>query len=103
MITLSADGVGASRIWSGGPGIFAARGSFGGGTLALQMCETDSGIDGNWIPIGSGSDLATLAAAGSIGFTVPTGWYVRAKLTGSTTPTILYDHALVRVPSLGQG
>ena len=88
----TAAATGASIQWAGGGGVFAAQGtSFGGGTLSLKTCSVDSATSTDWIPIGSGSNLAQMTAAGTIGFSAPPNWFVRAELASSANATIPYS------------
>lgn len=82
-------------LWAGGSGIFSATGTFSGCTIYLETCETNSVTASDWIPVGVNPALASLRTAGTVGFIVPTGWYVRARVSGPAVvaPGIKYSIA----------
>jgi hypothetical protein len=79
--TLIADGSTGVHNHFGGVIFFAANGTFGSGTLQLQV---DLGVGYNDI------EDATLAANGQIVASLPSGALIKATLTGSTAPNITY-------------
>lgn len=85
---LVADGNGPAVEWKGGSGTFAARGTFGSGTLKMQYCPGDASTatSGNWVDVAD----TGMTAAGQVNFSLGNG-YVRAVLSGSTAPSITYD------------
>lgn len=81
----SANVNGAAVDWGGGRGVFAAFGTFGGGTVTLQWTP-DGGTD--WLPVdASGNTFTTLTAAGAGGFELP-ACQIRAVLAGATSPSV---------------
>lgn len=82
----NASATGAEIIWPGGRGLFAADGTFGGGTVKLQFF----GPAGNWLDAGT---YTTLTAAGGGNFDLPQG-LIRAAVSGGT-PSGLYAYACV--------
>lgn len=64
--------------WPGGPGMFTAEATFGGGTVKLQV-QTQSAA-GTWVDVGSDT---TLTAAGAGGFTLPP-CNIRASIATAT-------------------
>lgn len=86
--TLTADTAGIPIASIGGrgsrPGIFAAWGTFGGGTIKLQVGFSIDGTNYQWFDTG-----ASLAAAGYTNFNVA-GDLLRIVLTGSTNPSLNY-------------
>jgi hypothetical protein len=81
----SANVNGAAFDWQGGRGVFAAFGTFGGGTVALQWTP-DGGTD--WLAVdASGNTFVTFTANGAGGFELPP-CQIRAVLTGATAPLL---------------
>lgn len=81
----NASATGARVIWSGGPGIFKAAGTFGGATVSLEYLAPDSTT---WVAMGADT---TLTAAGGGQFTSDPG-PIRASVTGGA-PSGLYATA----------
>jgi len=79
---LTADGPTSEIIWRGGPGTFAGTGTFGGGTLTMEV-SYDAGT--TWVAAGVET---TLTADGHANFDLPQGVLVRGNLVGSTAPDI---------------
>lgn len=79
--TIVADGNSPSIMWPGGDGAFTAVGTFGGGTVTLQMQAPDSST---WLSLGSGT---ALTASGVSGFSAPQ-CLLRIAVSGSTTPSL---------------
>jgi hypothetical protein len=73
---------GASKIWPGGTGKFAAEGTFDGATVSLQHKLPN----GTWADAGP---YTTLTAAGAGLFELPAG-EIRAAVTGGSSPDALY-------------
>lgn len=72
--------------WTGGRGVFAAWGTFGGGTLTLQW-SPDLGV--TWMNVDrSGDTFVTLTAAGQGGFELGP-CRLQVVLTGATAPNIV--------------
>lgn len=65
------------QIWPGGMGMFNAEGTFGGGTVTLQVRSPS----GTWMAVGADT---TLTAAGAAGFVAPTGAMLRAAIATAT-------------------
>lgn len=81
---LTADGNTASIDWPGGRGVFAAWGTFGGGTYSLQWSPDDStyiGVDR------SGDTFVTFTANGEGGFELGP-CKLRGSMSGSTAPNV---------------
>lgn len=81
----TADGQSGAINWPGGRGVFAAFGTFGGGTIKLQVSYDDGAT---WIDADrSGDTFVTFTANGSGGFELPR-CQIRTSLSGSTSPSI---------------
>lgn len=76
---LAADGASPGVAFQGGIGTFFAVGTFGGGTLTLQILAPDNAT---WLPVGAG-----ITAAGLANFSAPAG-SLRVSMAGSTTPSV---------------
>ncbi len=63
--------------WQGGPGMFTATATFGGGTVTLQLLSQS----GTFIAVGADT---TLTAAGAAGFILPKGVFIRAAIATAT-------------------
>lgn len=86
LTNVAANTNGAQQSWPGGTGTFEGCGSFGGGTLSLQVL----GADGTtWLPVGASTSLS---APGLAAFTLRPG-QIRAVLSGATGPTGVYASA----------
>lgn len=73
------------------PMALVARGTWGGGTLALQASADGT----NFVPVTNDSGTAiTMTADACIGLDLPTGMPFRLSLTGATTPSLTW--AIVR-------
>jgi len=84
-VNLTANGATLPVPWSGGVGMVAAWGSFGGGTLALEM-SPDNGA--TWIAVDRGGDsFVTFTAAGNGAFQLGI-CLLRLNLAGATTPSV---------------
>lgn len=82
-VNLTANGASAPVSWYGGPGSVAAWGTFGGGTVALQM-SPDNGT--TWINVDrSGDSFVTFTAPGNGGFQLGL-CLLRFNLAGATSP-----------------
>lgn len=80
--TLTADGQ-TETVWVDGPVSVIASGTWGGGTLTVQML----GRDGNWITLND--DVAmTSDATGQRLYDIDAGHVFRASLSGSTSPDL---------------
>jgi hypothetical protein len=80
----AASGNGASARWHGGRGVFAAYGTFGGGTVKLQWSPDDGTT---WLDVDNGTSYVTFTANGSGGFELP-NCLIRASLSGATSPSV---------------
>jgi hypothetical protein len=80
LTVLSADGNSAAYEATGFPIVIMASGTFGSGTLIMQI-SPDEGT--TWFATGQ-----TLSAIGIMIYTPPEGAQFRLNLAGSTTPTI---------------
>lgn len=84
---LSADGNGPAVKAKGGRYVLQASGTFGGGTVALQVLLPDNAT---WANAGPQNGQATsFTAAGSCAVNLLPGQY-RVALTGSTAPAVQY-------------
>ncbi len=83
--TLSADGNTDTIRWRGGKGTFGAQGTFGGGTVKLQM-SMDSGT--TWIEADQSGTEATFTSNGFYNFEFAEGVLLRANLAGATAPDL---------------
>lgn len=81
----NASATGSPTTWSGGLGIFAAVGTFGGATVTLQFLGPDGST---WVAMGADT---TLSAAGGALFTFSPG-KIRAAVSGGA-PSGLYATA----------
>jgi hypothetical protein len=72
----AASATGTGQTWAGGDAAFAVYGTFGGSTVALQV-SPDAGT--TWIDV---NGTAQTAAGGAGPVSIPTGWRVRASVTG---------------------
>lgn len=79
----SSSTLGMGVIWPGGPGAFSAEGTFGGGTITLQV-QT---LTGTWVAVGADT---TFTSAGIAGFLLPNGSVIRALIA---TATAVYAYA----------
>ncbi len=75
------DGQSAEAVHSGGAAAFVGWGTFGTGTLKLQI-SPDGGT--TWIDV----PLATMTANGMVSIELPVKALVRADLTGSTSASV---------------
>lgn len=71
----NASATGAGDRWTGGTGVFAACGTFGGATVKLQFLGPDGAT---WIDVGTDT---TLTAAGGAMFILP-AVQIRAAVSG---------------------
>lgn len=83
--TLSADGSTNTVPWSGGRGTFAGYGTFGGGTLSLEI-SYDQGT--TWFAVGTDTDLTS---DGHGNFDLPSGVLLRGTLSGATSPSLTVE------------
>lgn len=84
-VNLTANGATTPVRWSGGIGSVAAWGTFGGGTVALQM-SPDNGT--TWMNVDRTSDTyVTYTAPGNGDFQIGL-CLLRFNLTGATTPSV---------------
>ncbi|MEY9185317.1 hypothetical protein [Bradyrhizobium sp. USDA 313] len=84
-VNLTANGATTPIPWSGGIGTVAAWGTFGGGTLALEM-SPDNGA--TWIAVDrSGDTYVTFTEDGDGGFQLGL-CLLRFNLTGATAPSV---------------
>ncbi|MGL9618312.1 hypothetical protein QRQ56_09945 [Bradyrhizobium sp. U531] len=84
-VNLTANGATPAVPWSGGVGTVATWGTFGGGTVALQM-SVDNGA--TWMNVDrSGESYVTFTAAGNGGFQLGL-CLLRFNLTGATSPNV---------------
>lgn len=75
----------AAIKWDGGRGVFMAWGTWGGGTLTLQMSPDDGTT---WVNVDrTGDTFCTLTANGQGGFELPK-CQLRVTLAGSTAASI---------------
>lgn len=85
-----ASATGASvAVGFGGDYVLAVAGTFGGGTVGLQMLGPDGS---SWIAIADASGAIALTAAGATVVSIPAGSY-RATITGATGAEL---HATLR-------
>ncbi len=63
-LATNASVTGSLVAWPGGPGMFTAEATFGGGTVKLQAQTSN----GTWVDVGPDT---TLTAAGAAGFILP--------------------------------
>lgn len=83
--TLTADGTTSELVWSGGDGTLSATGTFGGGTVTLQVLP--EGTD-EWITATDSANAPlALSASGLISFSVGES-KLRCVLTGATSPDL---------------
>lgn len=80
--------------WKGGIGQLVGKGTWGSGTLCLQI-SLDSGV--TWLQVGAGSSLAQLTADGTICALVASDSLCRLIVTGGTSFSITagFDPALL--------
>lgn len=80
-------GASVSQAWQGGCGVFTGEGTFGGGSIALQM-QTPNGT---WVPVNAEGTLTpiSLIIASSANFKAPAG-NLRAV---PTTATAVFAYA----------
>jgi|TARA_R110000824_G_scaffold31783_5_gene103097 hypothetical protein len=78
---VTADGNSTEVAWPGGVGQMVVEGTWGGGTVALQMSPDDSVT---WVAIGGD---ATITADGVVSFNL-NGCDIRLNLSGSTGANI---------------
>lgn len=71
-------------VWPGGAGLFSAEGTFGAGSVSLQMRSGN----GTWIAVGTAT---TLLANGVAGFILPKGVQIRAAIV---TATAVYSYVV---------
>lgn len=84
-ILTTAAATSSAIAWSGGPGVAAAQGTFGGGSFTLEA-SFDTGS--NWIALADETGTpVTLTAEGTMSFRLP-ACSVRAVLAGSTGATV---------------
>ncbi|UVO33789.1 hypothetical protein KUL72_19905 [Bradyrhizobium arachidis] len=84
-VNLTANGASTPVPWSGGFGTVAAWGTFGGGTVTLQM-SPDNG--NTWINVDRSSDTyVTFTANGQGDFQLGL-CLLRFNLTGATAPSV---------------
>lgn len=82
-LAVNASATSAGVSWPGGPGMFTAVATFGGGTVKLQYLLPDGST---WADAdtGSGTLYTTLTAAGGGGFEFPPGQQIRVSITTAT-------------------
>ncbi len=81
---IAANTTGNALFWQGGVALFSALGTFGGGTVTLQVLGPDGAT---WQALGAST---TVTAAGNVtGVYVPAG-PVRAVLTGAAGASGIY-------------
>ncbi len=86
----NASATGSAASWTGGRGFFSGVGTFGGGTITLQILGPDGTT---YVPVTSPEGTAiALTAAGGIWFVAPAG-SLRAAVSGGT-PSALYANAV---------
>lgn len=84
-LNLTANGATNPVRWYGGRGSIAVWGTFGGGTVTLQM-SPDGGT--TWLNVDHSSDnYVTFTAGGTGGFDLGL-CMLRFNLTGATTPSV---------------
>lgn len=86
-LILNDAGASVAKDWQGGAGLFTAEGTFGGGSVALQIQTANS----TWVAVNAEGTLTpiSLTAAGSANFKAPAG-PLRAV---PTTATAVYAYA----------
>lgn len=72
----------ASKYFEGGPALVIARGTWGGATLKIEVCEND---DGTFVPLRDDSGF-TADGAASFGI-IPPCW-IRATVSGVGTTSV---------------
>ncbi|RZN09655.1 hypothetical protein CWO91_16640 [Bradyrhizobium genosp. SA-3] len=83
--TITGNGSTSGVVWPGGRGVFTAFGTFGSGTIKLQVSYDDGTT---WMDVDrSGDTYCTFTSNGSGGFELPK-CQVRANTAGSTTPSV---------------
>ena len=78
---VSANGAGASTKGFGRKATVIAWGTFGGGTVAIQVSSDGT----NW------ADHTTFTAAGAADVDISAAAYVRGNLTGATAPSLTLE------------
>jgi len=83
--TLSANGSSSPTDWPGGKGDLTASGTFGGGTLTMQI----QGPSGTWINVINYATITDISITGNkhAAFELPAG-PVRVTLAGATGPSV---------------
>jgi len=76
-LALNAAATGNSITWPGGPGVFSAEATWGGGNVVLQTLTPY----GTWMAVGADG---TLLANGMVGFILPANAQVRVAITTAT-------------------
>lgn len=84
-LAVNASVTGNPMTWPGGDGTFSGEGTFGGGTITLQVQVPGTET---WMAVGSDT---TLTAAGIAGFTLPKGALIRVAIA---TATAVYAYAV---------
>lgn len=84
--TISADG-NTSAVWSAGPVVFRASGTWGSGTFKVYILSADGT---NYRELVS-STAMTSDATGQLYFDIPGGHYFRATLSGSSSPSLVWE------------
>jgi hypothetical protein len=68
------------------PMVLVVRGTWGGGTLAVQASADGT----NFVPVYESGSAVTIAADGAIGLDLPAGMPCRLSLTGATAPSLTW-------------
>jgi len=83
ILASNASATGSAQTWPGGPGLFSATATFGGGTVKLQFLLPDGS---SWADAdaASGTTYTTLTAAGGGIFELPPGAQIRVNIATAT-------------------
>ena len=81
----TANATGPGQQVRGGKFHLTARGTFGGGTIKAQWCESNSATSSDWIDVKDAisGNTAALTATGMLNFEVGAGW-LRLVMSGSS-------------------